>query len=145
MKNIYLFCSAVSISIAMAAPVSAQQTFDSKKKSGVNTTPSFQSRHIKGSAQTNSRTAALPVQNSTTHHGQHRVVYSAANDLPAFIETKRNSGVSRSAVRKDFRTGSFDYLSELGDILDVKNASSDFVIQRVSMDKENRSHVRLNQ
>src|SRR5690348_3761360 len=134
MKYIYLFWIALAISVVSIHSVHGQQTFDSKKKKSVSSGPSFQAKQIKGQKHTASRTSAMTMNTSFITHGRHKVISSGTNGLPSFIETKRNSSASRTAVRKDFKTGSFDYLQELGDVLKVENASNEFVIDRASTD-----------
>lgn len=149
MKCFYTLCVLVVISSGLS--VQAQQTFSSKRKSSVGAaTPSFQARQINGNKHAGARSSASIVRGVGNFvlrkdNGPHRILQTDQNNLPSFIETSRDASSSRSAVRKDAITGSTEYLKDLTGVLGLKDASTEFIAQRVQTDGQNRFHVRMNQ
>lgn len=150
MKNNYPFLSALFLVCLVAGSAHAQRSFDSKKKTHVpvNTT-SLQAKKInRPGPLSQGRSAQHIFQHDRTFvsptRDPHKILHSIES-RPSFIETSRNKTTSATFVRKDFLTGCYEYLQELEPVLGLKNTTTDFIIQRIGQDKNNSTHIRLQQ
>ncbi|MBA4054691.1 MAG: hypothetical protein C0490_08275, partial [Marivirga sp.] len=155
MKNLYLLLFFGLFTTVLTTSIHAQQGFDTKKKNGTQVnTSSLGAVRIAGSSKNNTgRNKISPtpiVQRSQTafptfQQPQLKIFYSTQTGLPSFISSARNNSSSRAAIKKDISSATSDYLLELKSVLQIEKPESDFLIQRIKTDNNNKTHVRLNQ
>ncbi|HEX6227342.1 MAG TPA: M4 family metallopeptidase [Chryseolinea sp.] len=148
MKKLYFVPFVLLLVCLSVFSANAQNTFDAKKRKpvAVNTT-SLHAKKINGSGarfsnpalSKNSRTFGIDPKQKL-----HRVLHVEGGH-PAFIATKRDVTSSRVFVRKDAVTACFDYLHELSPLLHIENARENFIISRTKTDRNNGTHIRLQQ
>ena len=155
MKNVYGLVVFAVVTFGLVIDSSAQDSFNSKKRSGspVNTS-SLKAKRISGSGRnTNSRAniqpaivkKSQPLVKPSLGQPRTKVTYSGETGLPSFIISSRVNAGARAGLIKDTRTSTHDYLRELSPVLQLEKAESEFSIVRVTNNQSNKTTVRLEQ
>ncbi|HET9435207.1 MAG TPA: hypothetical protein VFO37_15690, partial [Chitinophagaceae bacterium] len=155
MKNLWSIIALTLITVGLAHPIKAQQTFDSKKKEKktVNTT-SLRALKINGRSKVNmgargvTPTAMLKRNLSFPKILQKdpgKIFYSPETGLPTFITSTRGRSSARSGVITDINQATSAYLDELKPLLQLEKIQSEFAVRNVRTDRFNKTHVRMNQ
>lgn len=156
MKNFLPFFFFVLLFVGLTSSLSAQSAFDMKKKKNASVnTSSLGAVHIRGSAITGAGRATIPSRgimkqnlkfpSQLVPQRPRNVIYSRESGLPSFITSKRDKSSSRSGIKKDIHTATYDYLLELKPILRIEKPDVDFAIEQINEDNTDRARVRLSQ
>jgi bacillolysin len=155
MKNVYPLLFLGLLTIGLSSSLHAQHAFDTKKKKNTQVNvSSLRAVKINGSSSKSMRrngvVSGQAVQRSMifpslTQQRQQRVFYSNTTGLPSFITSTHPISNARTVVKKDIHTATRDYLVELKSVLQMDKPDSDFSIHKITTDKNNKTHVRLNQ
>jgi bacillolysin len=152
MKNFWSIVILTLFSVGVVHSIEAQQTFNSKKKgkTSVNTT-SLGAMKINRSSRGNvaSRQSTILKKNlsfpSVPQKDPGKIIYSKETGLPSFITSTRAHPAGRSGMVRDVKEATSTYLDELKPVLQLEKSKSEFVIRNVRTDRNNKTHVRLNQ
>ncbi len=150
MKKVYRLILTISLLCLVFHSVEAQHTFEGKKRKMISVnTSSLHARKIPPRP-----TSFQRISQSIFEHNRkfsvgrnlspHRVLHSDGRH-PAFIKSSRNMNSSRAIPGKDPRTACFAYLEELAPLLQIQNGSEEFSIENIKSDKDNGTHIRLQQ
>lgn len=152
MKNHYTFFVMTCLFIMAIAPLKAQRTFDSKKRNTASPSP-----RVTTGTSVKQNFALKPVQTSGKNifaqsrnfknillKKPHRVL-SWTEKKPRFIETSRDVTLSQmTGARQDPRAGCYAYLQEIQSLTNIERPE-DFIISAIHVDRQSKSHVRLQQ
>ena len=146
----YIQCVMLLLLSLAVTTVNAQRAFDQKKRPDLPAnTSSLNARKIQAPRKTDvSRSSGANMfskdRNFAVQPKGHRVLNTTRDGHPTFIESRKNTGLSVS-TRKDFQTGSYDYLKELEPLLGITETGQNFVIGRVQHENGVPSHIRMQQ